>query len=216
MVLRLVNALDVPLLFVVQISMNVLLQDFEITRHGVQRRAKLVTETREQLGLNAICGFCLLAGALLALECELQFTRSLGDAGVQRSIERLHALLGLTSRAEIAEQPTEGAFSVSPGFERGDSCLHGYETSVAHPDLEHPFVEVDSVGQRAEVRPEFLTRARIDKGKDRFTYQELAWQAEQLGGGSVCFLDVPHAVSNEVRIRSEIEQCAITVTLNLE
>ena len=70
MVLRLVNALDVPLLFVVQISMNVLLQDFEITRHGVQRRAKLVTETREQLGLNAICGFCLLAGALLALECQ--------------------------------------------------------------------------------------------------------------------------------------------------
>ena len=97
------NSLYVLLLFVVQVPMNVLLEDLEIARDRVQGSPKLVTETREQLGLNAICSFRLLAGRLFALECELQLPRSLRDARVQRSIERLHALVRLASRADVAK-----------------------------------------------------------------------------------------------------------------
>src|SRR5436190_12378808 len=47
MLLRLMNALDVLALLVVQAAVDVLLQDFQVAGDSVQRRAKLVAETRE-------------------------------------------------------------------------------------------------------------------------------------------------------------------------
>ena len=47
MLLRLMNALDVLALLVVQAAVDVLLQDFQVAGDSVQRCAKLVAETRE-------------------------------------------------------------------------------------------------------------------------------------------------------------------------
>jgi hypothetical protein len=63
MFLRLVDALHVAPLVVCEHTVNVLLQNLEIARDGVKRRPELVTETSEELCLDAIRGLSLFARA---------------------------------------------------------------------------------------------------------------------------------------------------------
>src|SRR5712672_3130129 len=107
MLLRLMDASDITALLGVEPSVNVLLQDLEISRHRVERCAELVTETRKKLRLDTIGCLGILSRDLLALESELQLARALSDARIQGAVEGLHAFFGLTARAHIAKEPAE-------------------------------------------------------------------------------------------------------------
>src|SRR3954468_21111228 len=120
MLLRLVDALDVAPLLGVQVAMDVLLEDLEVAGDCVQRGPELVTQAREELRLDPIRGFGVLSRRLLTLERELELTRALRDAGVERTIQRLHALLGIAPRGHVAEQPAERALAVGAGLQGRD------------------------------------------------------------------------------------------------
>src|SRR6202022_1086809 len=125
MFLRLVDAGDITALLGGKNAMDVLLQNLEIARHGVQRCAKLGTETSEELRLDAIRGFRGLARGLLSFERDLELASALLHTRVQRPIQRVHALLGRTPHARIPEEPTDGPLSGARG-----SRLHGNQSPV--------------------------------------------------------------------------------------
>src|SRR3954462_15221699 len=118
MFLRLVNALDVVTLVVCEPTMNVLLQNLEVSRYCMQRRAKLVAETREQLRLDAIGRFCLLARTLFAFERQLELACTLRHACIQRTIQRMHARFASEPLRHVSQQPAQGGPAIATSTDR--------------------------------------------------------------------------------------------------
>src|SRR5256885_15732150 len=111
MFLRLVDAFDVPALISCKDAVDVLLQYLEITRHGMQGCPKLMTEAGEKLGLDSIRGFRFLARGLLSIQRDLQLASALGDARIQRPIERVHALFRSAPGTRVPQEPADRALS---------------------------------------------------------------------------------------------------------
>src|SRR5207237_8073942 len=114
-------------------AVDVVFEDLQITGHRVQRSSELVTQAREQLRLESIRRFRLFASRLLTGKCQLQLARALSNAGVQRPVEGLHTLLGLSALAHVVEQPAERFPARLPVFERRNRRLNGYDASITHP-----------------------------------------------------------------------------------
>src|ERR1700674_3647482 len=111
MFLGLVDARDVTTLIGRKHAVDVLLQNLEVAGDCVQRRPKLVTETSEKFGLDAIRGFRVLARGLLAFQSDLELASALRHTRIQRPVQRVHALLGREANARISEEPADRAFS---------------------------------------------------------------------------------------------------------
>ena len=60
MLLRLVDPIEIPSLLFRQRTMDVLLENLEVTGHCVQRRSEFVAQPRKELSLDAIRRFRVL------------------------------------------------------------------------------------------------------------------------------------------------------------
>ena len=67
-----------------------------------------------------------------------------------------------------------------------------------------------------QVRSELGARMQLDEGDERFPDEKCSRRSKELRSGCIGFLDRSCFVSDEIRIGGEIEQRAVTISLDLE